>query len=362
MTGSESGRADPRGQWVHGGLFGVSLPAGFQLSLGEGGTPLDPAEELGKALGIPALQLKREDLSPTGSHKARCLSLLCSALAASGGRQAVISSSGNAAVAAAAYACLPGIRLLSLVSPRTPRVKLERLRGYPGLTVVSDRPVALLHHAVRSWRLADLRGSINPLAPNAYRGIAAELVETGPLAAVFLFASSGASALGLAQGLDQLLPAQNRPQLHVVEGSPGGEMTRSWYQGVQSAAGPASHLGELGSRRSRLSPVVRRAVRASGGRGWRVGAAEAAEVKAIAEDHGVATSWEGIATLTAMRQAAAGGRGNREGSWIAVLTGDQAQLDQEEFRTDDPLLPVAESEAELDRLLERGGFTRQDSG
>lgn len=356
MTGSESGAADPRGQWIHAQLFGVSLPAGSQLSLGEGATPLEHADELGRALGIPSLQLKREDLSPTGSHKARCLSLLCSALVASGDRQAVISSSGNAAVAAAAYSSLGGIRLLSLVSPRTPRVKLDRLREYSGLAVLSDRPVALLHYAVQRWNLADLRGSVNPLAPNAYRGIAAELVDALPLAAVFLFCSSGASSLGLAQGFAQLLEPPDRPQLHVVEGNPGGETTRPWYPHTLSA--PESHLGELGSRRSRLSPAVRRAVRTSGGRGWRVGAAAAAEVREIAAGHGLRTSWEGLATLAAMRQAAASGAVERDGSWIAVLTGDQAQLELEESRAGDPPVPVANSEQELDQLLEGAAFTR----
>ncbi|MGC1909967.1 MAG: PLP-dependent lyase/thiolase, partial [Candidatus Dormiibacterota bacterium] len=269
MTGSEPSGPDPRGQWIHAELFGISLPTGSQLSLGEGLTQLQDAGELGRALGIPRLWLKREDLSPTGSHKARCLSLLCSALVASGGRQAVISSSGNAAVAAAAYSSLRGIRLLSLVSPRTPRVKLIQLRGYPGLIVLSDQPVALLHHAVLHWSLEDLRGSVNPLAPNAYRGIAAELVESGSPGAVFLFSSSGASALGLAHGFEQLLAPQDRPQLHVVEGWPGGEMTRSWYPGARFPPDPGTQLGELGARRSRLAPAVRRAVRRSGGRGWR---------------------------------------------------------------------------------------------
>ena len=73
------------------------------------------------------------------------------------------------------------------------------------------------------------------------------------------------------------------------------------------------------------------------------------------------TSWEGLATLAAMRQAAATGEVSRDGSWIAVLTGDQAQLDVEESRPDDPLLPIANSEEELDRLLEDTAFTRPDS-
>ncbi len=362
MIGSESSGVAPRGQWGHARLFGVSLPIESQLSLDEGYTPLDSAEVLGSALGIPSLKLKREDFSPTGSHKARCLSLLCSTLAASGGRQAVISSSGNASVAAAAYSSLRGIRLLSLVSPRTPRVKLARLRGYPGLTVISDQPVALLHHAVRSWNLADLRGSINPLAPNAYRGISAELVPLAPLAALFIFCSSGASALGISQGFDQLLEPGSRPELHVVEGTPGGELTRPWYTGSAPDPMAETQFGELGSRRSRLSPTVRRAVRSSGGRGWRVSSSDAAEVKEIADALGLRTSWEGIATLAAMRQAAAAGAVGRSGNWIAVLTGDQEQLDLEESRPGHPLFPIADSADELDLLLADADFTRADEG
>jgi threonine synthase len=346
----------PKGQWIHAELFGPSVPAASRLTLGEGGTSLEPAEALGTALGIPYLRLKREDLSPTGSHKARYLGYLCSTLLARGVGQAVISSSGNAAIAAAAYSALGGIRLLSLVSPRTPRVKLERLRGYPQLTVLSNRPVALLHHAIRTWGLADLRGSVNPLAPNAYRGIASELLAQAEVAGVFLFCSSGAAALGISQGFAELLQPAARPQIHVVEGTPGGELTRSWYPG--GSPSDDSHLGELGSRRSRLAPSVRRAVRESGGRGWRVGASELLETIDLGRRQGLSTSWEGVATLAAMRQAFAQTGHRPSGSWVAVLTGDSSQLDLEPWRGEEMPFPVAESEADLDELLGGAGFTR----
>ncbi|MFZ0995749.1 MAG: pyridoxal-phosphate dependent enzyme [Candidatus Dormiibacterota bacterium] len=356
MASSETAGPSPQGQWIHAGLFGPSVPVASRLTLGEGGTSLEPAEALGAILGVPSLQLKREDLSPTGSHKARYLGYLCSTMLASGINQAVISSSGNAAIAAAAYASLGGIRVLSLVSPRTPRVKLERLRGYPQLTVLSNRPVALLHHAVRAWGLADLRGSINPLAPNAYRGIASELLAQGEIAGVFLFSSSGAAALGISQGFAELLEPAARPQLHVVEGTPGGELTRPWYPGGSQA--DDSHLGELGSRRSRLAPSVRRAVRESGGRGWRVGTGELQETRDLGQHHGLSTSWEGIATLAALRRAFSKSGSGSSGSWVAVLTGDASQLDLEPWLGKDPPFPIAESEADLDELLIGGGFTR----
>jgi threonine synthase len=352
----------PPGQWIHAQLFGQSVPAGSQLSLGEGSTPLEPAEELGRVLGIPSLWLKREDHSPTGSHKARCLGYLCSTLLAEGISQAVISSSGNAATAAAAFASLGGIRLLSLVSPRTPRVKLQALLRYPQPVVLSRHPVGLLHHAVRSWGLADLRASVNPLAPTAYRGIAAELIQDGPPAAVFHFSSSGATALGLSQGFAQLLAPSQRPQLHVVESAPGGELTRSWYPGGQSESAPVSPVGELGTRRSRLAPRVRRAVGQSGGRGWRVTEAELAEVLDLARSHRVETSWEGVATLAAMRQAANRPELKRAGRWVALLTGAAAQLDLEPSGEEELALVRAETPAELDLVLVARGFKRPAAG
>jgi threonine synthase len=317
---------------------------------------LEAARELGLALGVPSLWLKREDLSPTGSHKARSLGYLCSHLLAEGRDQAVISSSGNAAIAAAAFASLAGMRLLSLVSPLTPRAKLNVLMTHPQLTVLSDRPVALLHHAVGEWGLADLRGSVNPLAPNAYRGIAAELVAGDPVEAVFVFSSSGATALGLSQGFEALATPGSQPRLHVVEGLPGGELTRPWYPGGGHRGAGEASFSELGARRSRLAPAVRRALRQSGGRGWRIGGAELAGMRELGRSHGLETSWEGLAVLAAMGRAAELGAG--AGRWVAVLTGAAWQLELQPAAEGELPLPRAESPRELDLLLEAAGFTR----
>jgi len=337
------------GQWDHAGLFQASVPSAAQLSLGEGWTQLQAARELGLELGIAELWLKREDLSPTGSHKARSLGLMVSDLKARGISQAVISSSGNAAVAAAAFCSLAGIRLLSLVSPRTAAVKLSALLRQPQLVVVSEHPVALLHHAVTAWGMADLRTSTNRLGSAAYRGIAAELVPEGPWQAVFAFANSGATVLGLAEGFNLLLAASERPRMHLVEATPGGELTRAWYPRGQRTE--ASGVGDLGTRRSRLSPRVRRVVRESGGRGWRVGRAKMEEALALGERHGVATSWEGLASLAAAREAAREGGGGR---WAVVLSGAAEQLDLSPV--DPTPTAAASTPGELDRILTAAGF------
>ncbi len=343
---------EPRGQWRHLELFQASVPASCRVTLDEGSTPLQEAAELALALGIPGLRLKREDLSPTGSHKARSLGLLVSELVARGGTQAVISSSGNAAAAAAAYAGKAGIRILCLISPLTPRVKLEAILRQPATVVASSQPVALLRHATSSWGLVDLRASTNPLGPAAYRGIAAELAESGPWAAVFTFANSGATALGVHQGFQVM--GGPRPQLHVVEGWPGGDLTRPWYRAPEEHR--PTGVGDLGARRSRLAPAVRRALRESGGRGWRVSRAELEAVREQSASLRPGTSWEGLAALAAAGRWAATRR--PRGAVAVLLTGAEDQLDQSPHPDVSKVVPVAESPAELDRVLSGAGFRR----
>ncbi len=287
-----------------------SLPSEVGSTLGEGRTQLVPAPALGRALGVADLWLKREDGNPTGSHKDRALAIQCAALRASG-RPGVLSSSGNGAVAAAAYAALEGVPVVVLVSPRTPEVKLRALARYPGILLVSPAPVACLRRAVDAFGCEDLRPSVHPLAPMAYRAIAWEL-ESGlagdrAVDAVFAFASSGATMVGLAEGFGDR--PGGGPQLHAVRGS--------------GAAGGGRPF-ELGAQRGRRHGAVRRLVGASGGRSWPVDAAGLEPIRVLAAACGVTTSWEGIAVLAAIRQAAQLLGGRRV---AALLTGEAAQLD-----------------------------------
>jgi len=328
------------GQWDHRALFGPSLAGLAPVSLGEGHTPVVAAPRLGAALGVPDLWLKREDVSPTGSHKARALSLQSAGLRRSG-RAGALSSSGNAAIAAAAYARAADVPVLVLVSPRTPGVKLRALAAFPGTLLVTPTPIALLRRAVQVFGCEDLRPSVHPLAPIAYRGIAAELVAAlgpeRPPDAVFVYQSSGATAVGIAQGFAAgAVPA---PALHVVTAEPA-----------------ARGVGELGVGRSRRSGEVRRAVFASGGRAWQVDRARMGEVQDLAAGFGVGTSWEGVAVLTAIGCAAPDLAGRRV---VALLTGELAQLDR--APAPDPAridgLTWVETEAELDAQLGQMGLS-----
>ena len=74
------------------------------VSLGEGWTPLLYARQLGKQLGMPQLFIKDESLNPTGSFKARGMTLAVSMAKELGVKKLAVPSAGNAAGALAAYA------------------------------------------------------------------------------------------------------------------------------------------------------------------------------------------------------------------------------------------------------------------
>ncbi|UCG91792.1 MAG: threonine synthase [candidate division WOR-3 bacterium] len=92
------------------------------LSLGEGFTPLLHAASLGHTLGFRRLYIKDEGQNPTGSFKARGLSVAISRARELGVKQVSIPSAGNAAAALSAYAALGGLKAFVYMPRDVPKV------------------------------------------------------------------------------------------------------------------------------------------------------------------------------------------------------------------------------------------------
>ncbi len=79
------------------------------VSLGEGGTPLIDVKRVASRVGLAKVWVKDEAANPTGSFKARGLSVAVTMAKALGARKLAIPSAGNAAGALAAYAAQAGL-------------------------------------------------------------------------------------------------------------------------------------------------------------------------------------------------------------------------------------------------------------
>ncbi|HRE29643.1 MAG TPA: pyridoxal-phosphate dependent enzyme [Anaerolineales bacterium] len=113
--------------------FGALLPLrdpDHMVTLGEGDTPLIPLNHLGQLLGHPRLFAKDERQSPTASFKDRQAALAVSAMKEAGLTEAVVSSTGNVAIAYAAYCARAGIRLTAFLTPTVPAEKMRECALY----------------------------------------------------------------------------------------------------------------------------------------------------------------------------------------------------------------------------------------
>ncbi len=92
------------------------------VSLGEGFTPILALERLAKKLDLEHLFLKDESLNPTGSFKARGMSMAISKAKELGIRQCIVPTAGNAGGAMSAYCAKAGIQALVVMPEHTPEI------------------------------------------------------------------------------------------------------------------------------------------------------------------------------------------------------------------------------------------------
>ena len=94
------------------------------VTLGEGWTPLLPARRLGASMGMSHLLIKDESQNPTGSFKARGMSVAVSMAKELGAKKLAAPSAGNAAGALAAYCARAGLGAYLFMPRDTPRANV----------------------------------------------------------------------------------------------------------------------------------------------------------------------------------------------------------------------------------------------
>jgi len=119
----EALRTRPHSLWRYEEVLPV-LKAENIVTLGEGGTPLLPANRLAARLGLEELYIKDESLNPTASFKARGLAVAVSKAKELGATKLAVPSAGNAAGALAAYAARAGLEAHIFMPIDTPRANI----------------------------------------------------------------------------------------------------------------------------------------------------------------------------------------------------------------------------------------------
>ncbi|MFD2512640.1 threonine synthase [Pontibacter locisalis] len=100
------------------------------VTLGEGFTPLLQLDNLARKYNLQQLLLKDEGQNPTGSFKARGLSMAISKAKEFGVEGCIIPTAGNAGVAMAAYCARAGMRAVVVMPRHTPKAFREECYWY----------------------------------------------------------------------------------------------------------------------------------------------------------------------------------------------------------------------------------------
>ena len=286
-------------------------------------TPQEEYPELAKELGVTGLFLKREDLHPLGSHKGRSIPLMIDEYARLGEKRFSISSSGNAALAAARHIkeknkSGTGLSLEIFIGQNISEDKKSTLDALADEKInisEKERPLQALletvHHGARS-----LRQSTDDLALIGYKSLAEEISEIPNLSAIFIATSSGTTAQALG---GFFLARKNPPEIHIVQTSSCHPMSaifdeRKDLKDISTANAIADKVAH---RREKITSVVTQ----TKGSGWIVSNEEIKTAQEKLAPFGVVATPNGALSFAGLERALSQGR-KFSGSVVCIIGGN----------------------------------------
>ncbi len=299
-------------------------------------TPQQNHPDLARAVGILSLFLKREDMHPYGSHKGRSIPVMIDRYIGKGKRHFAISSSGNAALAAALHvkklneSGTERVQLEILIGNKIPERKFNRLTDLTDFNVTVmrfERPLQALTQKTADGSIQSLRQSTDDVALIGYESLAQELDEIQDLRAIFVATSSGTTAQALA---DYFLKKQTSKgekeregktvEVHIVQTTSCHPMALGFVDSVPSeTASIADAIVDITAhRKNALTGLIQK----TGGSGWIASNEEIKTAQELIEKHaGIKASPNGALSLVGLIQAAFTGR-EWNGSVVCIVGGE----------------------------------------
>lgn len=285
------------------------------VTLGEGSTPLLEASRLGRAFGISGLLVKAESLNPTGSFKARGMTVAVSRARELGATSFVMPSAGNAGGALAAYAAVAGVPATVVMPSDAPIVNQVEVAACGADLILVD---GLISDCGRlSARIAERTGAFNlstlkePYRVEGKKTMGIELAEDlgWSLPDVIVYPMGGGTGLiGMWKAFAELeemgLLGDARPRMVGVQVEGCAPLVRAFLAGKPFAEPWADAATEAAGLRVPSTVgdfLVVEAIRGSGGIAIAVPEAALAPTQAFAARHGAGfLSLESAAAFAAL--------------------------------------------------------------
>jgi threonine synthase len=292
----------------------------YAVSLGEGATPLVQVPRAAAVVGLDRGELlaKDEGANPTGSFKARGLSVAVARAAELGIGHVSLPSAGNAGAAAAAYSAAHGIACHVAMPRDAPAVNQDEVRIYGAELLLVDGLIDAAGRLIRDRAAADgwfdLSTLKEPYRVEGKKTMGIELAEAGgwgddwcPDVVVYP-TGGGTGIVGMWKAFDELEElgwiGSKRPRMVVVQSTGCAPIVRAFESGAEHAEPwTDAHTIAAGIRVPAAigDYLILRAVRDSGGTALAVTDDEIVDAqRTLGRLTGIYAAPEGAATFAAL--------------------------------------------------------------
>ena len=218
----------------------------YQISLGEGWTPLLAAPRLASRMGVGRVWVKNEGQNPTGSFKDRGLCLAVSRAAELGATELALPSAGNAGGAASAYGAAAGLPVHVVVPTDTPAPILAEMRALGADVQLLDGLITdcgkVVKKGVEEHGWFDLSTLKEPYRVEGKKTMGYEIFEQlgGRLPDGIVYPTGGGTGLiGMWKAFDEMERlgwiGPERPNMFSVQAEGCAPMVRAWESGATAA-------------------------------------------------------------------------------------------------------------------------------
>jgi threonine synthase len=230
----------PANLWRYQDILPLNDPSALDL-YPAGGTPLWHSARFAPSLGAGSVFIKDERYGPTSSFKDRQAAVAVAAMNERGIREAVIASTGNAAVAYAAACARAGIKLWVFMTSLVPQEKLREAALF-GAEVIRvsgnyDQTKQIAAQFAQRRNLLLDRGASSVPARESMKTIAYEIVEQLGWRAPDWYVqavSGGLGPLGAYQGFKEMFRMgliEKIPKLAIIQAEGCSPMVRAFKAG-----------------------------------------------------------------------------------------------------------------------------------
>jgi len=307
-----------------------------KVSLGEGFTPLLEAPRLGAQLGLPRLLIKEEAGNPTGSFKARGLSMCVSMAKALGATDVCLPSAGNAGSALAAYAAAAGLKAHVFLPRDIARLFVMETEAYgahvemvDGLITDAGRVCAAQAKEHGWYECATLK---EPYRVEGKKTMGYEIAEQldWTLPDAILYPTGGGTGLvGMWKAFAEMeamgFVGAKRPRMYAIQAEGCAPIVKAFQEGKDDAPmweGATTHAHGLRVPKALADFIILRDLRESHGAAIAVSEAEiVAGVKQAAATQGLFMAPEGGACVAAARKLKSTGHLSADDSVVIFDTG-----------------------------------------